>query len=57
MEELTRQGFQLSEAALSRALALLRAKDILAHSGPQSSLYRFKIDLIRRWVGTTRPEL
>jgi hypothetical protein len=57
MEEVTRQGFQLSEAALSRALALLRAKDILAHSGPQSSLYRFKIDLIRRWVGTTRPAL
>jgi hypothetical protein len=57
MEELTRQGFQLSEAALTQALAHLQAKDILAHSGPQSSLYRFKIDLIRRWVGITRPAL
>jgi hypothetical protein len=57
MEELACQGFQLSEAALTQALALLQAKDILVHSGPQSSLYRFKIDLIRRWVGITRPAL
>ena len=57
MEELTRQGSELSEDALTRALGLLQAKDILARSGPQSSLYRFKIDLIRRWVGITRPAL
>jgi hypothetical protein len=57
MEELTCKGFELSEDALTRALALLQAKDILARSGPQSSLYRFKIDLIRRWIGITRPSL
>ena len=57
MEELTCKGFELSEDALTRALALLQAKDILARSGLQSSLYRFKIDLIRRWVGITRPSL
>jgi hypothetical protein len=57
MAELTRQGFQFSEATLTQALALLQSKDILTHSGPQSSLYRFKIDLIRRWVGITRPAI
>jgi hypothetical protein len=57
MEELSRRGSELSEDALTRALSLLQAKDILARSGPQSSLYRFKIDLIRRWVGITRPTL
>jgi AAA domain len=53
--ELARKGYTLSEEAFTRALAHLQAKDILARSGPQSSLYRFKIDLIRRWIGTTRP--
>ena len=57
MAELTRQVFQFSEATLTQALALLQSKDILTHSGPQSSLYRFKIDLIRRWVGITRPAI
>jgi hypothetical protein len=56
-EEMDRKGFQLSEDALLHALAHLRAKDIVARSGPQSSLYRFKIDLIRRWIGLTRPAL
>jgi hypothetical protein len=32
-----------------------QAKDILVHPGPQSSLYRFKINLIRRWIGISRP--
>jgi hypothetical protein len=54
-EELRRKGYDLSEEALARALAHLQAKDIVARSGPQSSLYRFKIDLIRRWIGITRP--
>jgi hypothetical protein len=54
-EELDRKGYELSDADLLRAVARLQAKDILARSGPQSSLYRFKIDLIRRWIGTTRP--
>jgi hypothetical protein len=54
-KELNRKGYGLSDEALSRALVHLQAKDIVARSGPQSSLYRFKIDLIRRWIGITRP--
>ena len=53
--ELARKGYDLSEEDLTRALAHLQAKDILVRSGPQSSLYRFKIDLIRRWIGISRP--
>jgi len=56
-EELCRKGYDLAEEALTRALAHLQAKDILTRSGPQSRLYRFKIDLIRRWIGSTRPDI
>jgi hypothetical protein len=55
--ELDRKGYVMSEEALTRALAHLQAKDIVTRSGPQSSLRRFKIDLIRRWIGMTRPAL
>jgi hypothetical protein len=54
-EELTRKGYTLSEDALLRALARLQTQDILARFGPRSSLYRFRIDLIRRWIAITRP--
>ena len=53
--ELNRKGHDLSEEDLARALAHLQVKDILTRLGPQSSLYRFKIDLIRRWIGISRP--
>lgn len=53
--ELARKGHDLSEEDLIRALTHLQTKDILVRSGPQSSLYRFKIDLIRRWIGISRP--
>ncbi|MEJ2733110.1 MAG: hypothetical protein P8189_05995 [Anaerolineae bacterium] len=56
-EELARKGHELSEPALTRALADLQAKDILMRSGPRSRLYRFKIDLIRQWIGITQPRL
>jgi hypothetical protein len=52
---LNRKGHDLSEEDLARALAHLQVKDILTRLGPQSSLYRFKIDLIRRWIGISRP--
>jgi hypothetical protein len=55
--ELGRKGHDLTAERLTRALAHLQARDILARSGPQSSLYRFKIDLIRRWIGITRPSV
>jgi hypothetical protein len=54
-EELTHKGYELSEDDLLRALAHLQAKDIVTRSSPRSSLHRFKIDLIRRWIGITRP--
>ncbi len=54
-EELSRKGYEIPEDALSHTMARLQAKDIVARSGPESSLYRFKIDLIRRWIGITRP--
>ncbi len=56
-EELCRKGWDLHGEPLTRALAHLQAKDILTRSGPQSRLYRFKIDLIRRWIGIARPEV
>jgi hypothetical protein len=56
-EELARKGYELPEDDLACGLAHLQAKDIVTRSGPQSSLYRFKIDLIRRWIAITRPAL
>jgi hypothetical protein len=55
-EEADRKGYDLSDEDLLRAVARLQAKDIVTRSGPQSRLYRFRIDLIRRWIGTTRPD-
>jgi len=40
---------------LSDAAARLEARDILLRSGPRSNLYRFRVDLIRRWIYATRP--
>jgi hypothetical protein len=54
-EEVTRKGHEISGDELTAAVAQLQARDILARSGVQSSLYRFKIDLIRRWIAGTRP--
>lgn len=46
----------LSEsAALPQVLDRLEMGDILTRSGTRSNLYRFKIDLIRRWIYATRP--
>jgi hypothetical protein len=56
-EELARKGHELGDEALNQALLQLRTRDIIARSGVQSSLYRFKIDLIRRWIAGTRPSL
>jgi hypothetical protein len=54
-EEVARKGHEISDDELTGALAQLQARDILVRSGVQSSLYRFKIDLIRRWIAGTRP--
>jgi uncharacterized membrane protein YraQ (UPF0718 family) len=42
-------------AAMPQVLDRLEMGDILTRSGPRSNLYRFKIDLIRRWIYATRP--
>ncbi|MBN1661173.1 MAG: ATP-binding protein [Anaerolineae bacterium] len=56
-QELCRKGWEMDEESLTSALIHLQARDILTRSGPQSRLYRFKIDLIRRWIGITRPAI
>ena len=42
-------------ASMPQVLDRLEMGDILTRSGPRSNLYRFKIDLIRRWIYATRP--
>lgn len=56
-EDLQRRGREMSEERLLDALAHLQAKDLVARSGLQSNLYRFKIDLVRRWIALTRPSV
>jgi len=52
---LERRGRPLQRDALLDALSNLEARDILMRSGPRSSLYRFRVDLIRRWLYAARP--
>jgi hypothetical protein len=56
-KDLARKGHEVSDEALTHALLQLQTRDIVVRSGMQSSLYRFKIDLIRRWIAGTRPSL
>jgi hypothetical protein len=44
-----------NDAKVPEVLDHLEMGDILTRSGPRSNLYRFKIDLIRRWIYATRP--
>jgi hypothetical protein len=44
-----------TDIAVPQVLDRLEMGDILTRSGPRSNLYRFKIDLIRRWIYATRP--
>jgi hypothetical protein len=44
-----------NDAKMPEVLDRLEMGDILTRSGPRSNLYRFKIDLIRRWIYATRP--
>jgi hypothetical protein len=52
---LRKRGRPLDGRELPQALDDLEARDILMRSGPRSSLYRFRVDLIRRWIYATRP--
>lgn len=52
---LQKRGRPLGESDLAEALANLEARDIVMRSGPRSNLYRFRVDLIRRWIYAARP--
>lgn len=53
---LTERGYEWGEA-WEAALKSLLSRDILTHSSAKSKLYRFNVDLIRRWIDHTRPLL
>jgi hypothetical protein len=53
--DLGRRGIPLPSETLQHLLTTLLAKDILTRSSPRSRLYRFRIDLLRRWIVQTRP--
>jgi hypothetical protein len=44
-----------TDIPVPQVLERLEMGDILTRSSPRSNLYRFKIDLIRRWIYATRP--
>jgi hypothetical protein len=44
-----------TDIPVPQVLDRLEMGDILTRSSPRSNLYRFKIDLIRRWIYATRP--
>ncbi len=52
---LQKRGRPLGQSDLQPALNNLESRDIVMRSGPRSHLYRFRIDLVRRWIYTTRP--
>lgn len=52
---LRKRGRPLDGQDLPEALGNLESRDILMRADPRSSLYRFRVDLIRRWIYATRP--
>lgn len=54
-ELLRKRGRPLEDHALPQALEDLEARDIVMRSGPRSSLYHFRVDLVRRWIYAARP--
>ncbi len=54
-ELLRKRGRPLDERELPQALDDLEARDIVMRSGPRSSLYHFRVDLVRRWIYAARP--
>ena len=53
--QLDKQAIDLNGARVGEVFDRLEMGDILTRSGPRSNLYRFKIDLLRRWIYATRP--
>jgi hypothetical protein len=52
---LRKRGRPLGERELPQALDDLEARDIVMRYGPRSSLYHFRVDLVRRWIYAVRP--
>lgn len=52
---LEHRGRPLSGEQIMEALGNTEARDITGRSGPRSSLHRFRVDLIRRWLYAARP--
>ncbi|MBN1887090.1 MAG: ATP-binding protein [Thermoflexales bacterium] len=52
---LLKRGRPLNGHDLPQALASLESRDILMRADPRSNLYRFRVDLIRRWIYASRP--
>ncbi len=52
---LEHRGRPLTCEQIVEALGNTEARDITGHSSPRSSLHRFRVDLIRRWLYAARP--
>ncbi len=52
---LEKRGRPITVEDLRQALGALEARDIIGRADPRSNLYRFRVDLIRRWIYATRP--
>jgi hypothetical protein len=52
---LEKRGRPLERSSLLEALNNLESRDILMRSDLRSNLYRFRVDLVRRWIYATRP--
>lgn len=55
-EFLTHHGYT-SPDHWSQALAVLESRDIITRRSARNPLYRFKVDLVRRWIERTQPPL
>lgn len=55
LAHLEKRGRPVPLMELQQALAALEARDIVGRADPRSNLYRFRVDLIRRWIYATRP--
>ncbi len=52
---LRKRGRPLEAGELQEAFDNLESRDIAMRSDPRSHLYRFRVDLIRRWIYASRP--
>ena len=53
--QVDKRAIDLDGARVLDVFDQLEMSDVLTRSSPRSNLYRFKIDLIRRWICATQP--